>query len=134
MRLCLWRLFFVFTDRVLGRSLCEMSKNVPVDILPLLLRFLHFSSAAFIEKKRRTGTYASINKYYYLSERPSIRIQVKTATGRIGDKQNGDTPKRRQPERRQLRSYRRQIKSKWRNLLAETPTPLVRSATTLVAP
>ena len=36
-------------------------------------------------------------------------IQVKTATVRIGDKQNGDTPKRRQPERRQLRSYRRQI-------------------------
>ena len=34
---------------------------------------------------------------------------VNTATGRIGDKQNGDTPKRRQPERRQLRSYRRQI-------------------------
>ena len=61
-------------------------------------------------------------------------IQVKTATGRIGDKQNGDTPKRRQPERRQLRSYRRQIKSKWRNLLAEMPTPLVRSATTLVGP
>ena len=23
--LCLWRLFVVFTDRVLGRSLCEMS-------------------------------------------------------------------------------------------------------------
>ena len=38
-----------------------------------------------------------------------IGIQVKTATGRIGDKQNGDTLKRRQPERRQLRSYRRQI-------------------------
>ena len=36
-------------------------------------------------------------------------IQVKTATSRIGDKQNGDTPKRQQPERRQLRSYRRQI-------------------------
>ena len=27
---------------------------------------------------------------------------VKTATGRIGDKQNGDTPKRRQPDRRQF--------------------------------
>ena len=34
---------------------------------------------------------------------------VKTATGRIGDKQNSDMPKRRQPERRQLRSYRRQM-------------------------
>ena len=39
----------------------------------------------------------------------SKRRQVGSATGRIGDKQNGDTPKRRQPERRQLRSYRRQI-------------------------
>ena len=27
------------------------------------VKFWHFSSAAFIEKKRRTGTYASINKY-----------------------------------------------------------------------
>ena len=34
--LCLWRLFLVFTDRVLGRSLCEMSLNVPLDILSLL--------------------------------------------------------------------------------------------------
>ena len=31
-----------------------------------------------------------------------IRSKVKTATGRIGDKQNGDTPKRRQPDRRQF--------------------------------
>ena len=37
--LCLWRLFLVFTDRVLGRSLCEMSYNVPLDILSLLYGF-----------------------------------------------------------------------------------------------
>ena len=52
------------------------------------------------------------------------RIQVKTATGRIGDKQNGDTPKRRKPERRQLRlrSYRRQIvkMAKFASLNADT--------------
>ena len=29
----LCRLFLVFTNRVLGRSLCEMSLNVPLDIL-----------------------------------------------------------------------------------------------------
>ena len=35
----LWRLFGVFTDRVLSRSLCERSYNVPLDILYRLLGF-----------------------------------------------------------------------------------------------
>ena len=40
----------------------------------------------------------------------SLGYPVKTATGRIGDKQNGDMPKRRQPDRRQFgHNYQQQI-------------------------
>ena len=46
--LCLWRLLSLWsTDRVLGRSLCEMFH---LTCTSFTIRFWHFSSAAFIEK------------------------------------------------------------------------------------
>ena len=39
--LCLWRLLILWsTDRVLGRSLCEMSENVPLDMYFLYYKVL----------------------------------------------------------------------------------------------
>ena len=55
----LWRLFGVFTDRVLSRSLCERSYNVPLDILYRLLGFGTLVRRLSLPKTQKTQFYAS---------------------------------------------------------------------------
>ena len=56
----LWRLFGVFTDRVLSRSLCERSYNVPLDILYRLLGFGTLVRRLSLPKTQKTQFYATV--------------------------------------------------------------------------